>query len=130
MKLIAYGKEFTSRIVEWKFKTDDFDATATQKSRYGIMALAKSSDGKLIDIMLAVYTLEFKLAATVTTVVKENAIMGLLTWTTTEEKKVNKYIDKKAIEKFQNFFRLKALKAFEQEGIIDKISYTDHPALH
>lgn len=131
MKLIAYGKEFTSRIVEWKFKTDDFNATADQKSRYGIMALAKSSDGKFIDIMLAVYTLEFKLAPKITTIEKEySTFMGLITWTTKEDKKVAKYIDKRAIEKFQNFFRLKALKAFEQEGIIDKISYSDHPALH
>lgn len=132
MKLIAYGKEYTSRIVEWKFKPDDFDASASaiQKSRYGIMALAKSSDSKFIDMMLAVYTLEFKLAATVTTIQKEySAFIGLITWMTKEDKEVAKYIDKEAIEKFQNFFRLKALKAFKKEGIIDRISYTDHPAL-
>lgn len=123
-KLIVHGKELTTKVVEWKFKSKDCDASGAQTSGYGIMALAKSSDGKFIDCMLALYKLEFELTATNVIYKEYTALLGLFKWRS-PEKPVSRYIDKKAIEQLQNFFRLKALKAFEQEGIIDRISYTD-----
>ncbi|XP_078321176.1 uncharacterized protein LOC111128072 isoform X3 [Crassostrea virginica] len=130
MKLIAYGKDLMARVLEWKFNTDNDGPSATQASRYGIMALAKSSDGKFIDCMLAVYSLQFKLAGTTCKVETEHsALWGLIKWITTENREDPRYIEREEIKKFQNFFRHKALKAFESEGLIDSISYTDHKAL-
>lgn len=130
MKLIAYGEEYMTKVIECKFKADDYDADAMQKARYGIMALAKSTDGKFIDCILAIYSLEFKLACTKKQVKKDYSFLrGLLMWTRTEERSEDMYIEKETIDKFQNFFRHKALQAFKQEGMVDDIPYTDVPAL-
>ena len=128
MDSIHYAEEWMSKIVEWNFNADNSKEAGKQGARYGIMALAKSADGRTVDCMIAIYKLDFEVAAK--RYLKENSFLwGFFNYMTVETEKVDKFLKKNEIEKFQNFFRLKALNAFKSEGIIDKISYTDHKAL-
>lgn len=122
-ELIEMTGEYTSKIVAFKIQADTAKSSRMQRARFGMMAFAKSLDGNYIDIMLAIYTLEFKLARYV--VYKENSLLwGLYKWSSYPDVEVDKSISKDDIEKIQNFFRYKALKEFKNEGIIDRISFT------
>lgn len=115
--------EYTFKIVEFKLKADKASSSEIQGARYGIMAFAKSLDGNYIDFMLAVYRVEFKLAPN--TYLKNQSILwGLYTWSKFADVELDKRLSKDEIERFQNFFRYKALKEFKKEGIIDKITFT------
>lgn len=115
-----FAKEWTSKIIEWKFNTEKAGSTGVQGARYGIVAFAKSSDEKYVDCMLLLYKLDFKLAPTL--LLNNHAILwGLYKWSTIEKVEIDKSISKDEITRFQNFFRYKALKEFKKEGIIDRI---------
>lgn len=117
------AEEWTSKIIEWKFNTEKAGSTGVQGARYGIVAFAKSSDGKSVDCMLTIYKLDFKLAPTLH--LNNHAILwGLYKWSTIEKVEIDRSISKDEITRFQNFFRYKALKEFKKEGIIDRIPNT------
>ncbi|XP_056017934.1 uncharacterized protein LOC125664676 [Ostrea edulis] len=121
---IHFAEKWTSKIIEWKFNADTAEASGVQGARYGIIAFAKSSDGKYVDCMLAIYKLDFRLAPKL--ILKENSVLwGLYVWSTMEKEEIDRSISREEIAKFQNFFRYKALNEFKREGIIDKISYTN-----
>lgn len=122
-ELIQMAGEYTFKIVEFKLKADKARSSEMQGARYGIMAFAKSLDGNYIDFMLAVYRVEFKLAPN-TYLKNESILWGLYTWSKFADVELDKRLSKDEIEKFQNFFRYKALKEFKKEGIIDKITFT------
>lgn len=117
--------EISSKIIEWKFQADTTKSSGLQGARYGIVAFAKSSDGKFVDCMLAIYKLDFKLAPTL--VSKERSMLwGFYKYCTLERAEIDKSLSKDEIEKFQNYFRFKALSEFKKEGVIDQISYTNN----
>lgn len=118
-----FAEEWTSKIIEWKFNTEKAGSTGVQGARYGIVAFAKSSDGKYVDCMLTIYKLDFKLAPTL--LLNNHGILwGLYKWSTIEKVEIDRSISKDEITRFQNFFRYKALKEFKKEGIIDRIPNT------
>jgi hypothetical protein len=121
---IHFAEKWTSKIVEWKFNADTADESGVQGARYGIIAFAKSPDGKYVDCNLAIYKLDFRVAPKL--LLKENSILwGLYVWSTVEKHEIDRSISKDEIAKFQNFFRYKALNEFKKEGIIDRISYSN-----
>nr|XP_022319187.1 uncharacterized protein LOC111121978 isoform X1 [Crassostrea virginica] len=125
---ILFAKDWTSRFVEWKFNVDTVAESGVQGARYGIIAFAKSPDGKFVDCMLAIYKLDFKLAPKM--YLKDNSILwGLYTWSTVEKISIDRSIHRGEITRFQNFFRHKALMEFKSTGIMDRISYTEEKRL-
>lgn len=118
-----FAEEWTSKIIEWKFNTEKAGSKGVQGARYGIVAFAKSADGKYVDCMLLIYKLDFKLAPTL--LLNNHAILwGLYKWSTIEKVEIDRSISNEEIARFQNFFRYKALKEFKKEGIIDRIPNT------
>lgn len=116
---IFFGKEWVSKILEWKF-TGHTDGI--QGARYAIVALVKSSDGKFVDCMLATYKLDFEL--TPNEVLSVNSIFSkIFKWSSNDDKG----IVMAEIARFKNFFRYKALMEFQKQGIIEKISFTNEP---
>lgn len=124
MKAIDFSTQWTTKLVELNFQTSE---SSNQGARYGIMALAKSSDGKFVDGMTAIYTLNFDLAGSLQIPVEISSFWGIYKAKYFLTEVAPKYMEKVEIETFEHYFRLKALQAFHKEGIIDKISYTDDP---
>lgn len=92
-----------------------------------MIAFGKSKDGHEIDCMYILYKMDFNLAPRQIATKKEHSLLfGLINWNTigkgTEEESC---LDLKMVEDLQNFFRLKALKGFYNEGLIDRINYVD-----
>lgn len=122
---IKYSDDkWASKIVEWKFNNDKTNPTGVHGARYGIVVFAKSSDLKYVHCMLTIYKLDFKLAPMLHSNT-HSILWGLYKWSTTEKIEIDRSITKDEIERFQNFFRYKALNEFKKEGIIDKIAYTN-----
>ena len=92
MNSIVYAKEWMETIVEWKCNTNK----AVQGGTYGIMTLAKSSDGKMVDFVIATYTFDFKL----------DFKLGNTDFCA-------------------DFLRFKSFAAFKKYGLIDEISWKD-----
>lgn len=110
-----------NKIIEWKF-----NAKKTSNARYGMIAFGKSKDGQEIDCMYILYKMDFKLAPRKITTKKEHSLLfGLINWNTISKETEESCLDFKMVEDLQNFFRLKALKGFYNEGLIDKINYDD-----
>lgn len=105
---------YIDRIVEFKYNTEDESGC-----KYGMVAFGHSPDGSEVDCMYAVYNMSFKVAPKV--IEKSNSILwGLYTWTTTEEIKRSTNLEES--NSFKNYFRLKALQGFRNEGYIEKIN--------
>lgn len=64
------------------------------KIRYGLVAHYKSEDKKYVDILIAIYEVDFRIK--------------------------NKVFNAKEADRLQNYFRYKALKNLETEGLIDR----------
>lgn len=116
MLTIMYSKgTYKDRIVEFKYNAEDESCC-----KYGMVAFGHSTDGNEVDCMYAVYSMSFKVAPKV--VEKPHSILwGVFSWTTTEE--VKRTINLEDLNRFKNYFRLKALQGFRDEGYIEKINY-------
>lgn len=91
-----------------------------------MIAFGKSKDGKEIDCMYILYKMDFRLAPKeIVTTKKHSLLFGLINWNTISKETEESCLDFKMVEDLQNFFRLKALKGFYNEGLIDKINYDD-----
>lgn len=77
-------------ITRWDFKSE---GSQNSKIHYGIVAHCNSPDGKHVDLLIAVYDVEFK--------TKKNVLQM------------------KDVDKMKNYFRYKAIKEFESEGLIN-----------
>ena len=127
MTPVIYAQEGMSEINECKLNAEN--RLGDNGATYGLIALSKSSDGKTADCMIAVYTIKFNLAGK--KVERDNSLLwGFYKWTSVEENEMEKFLTKDEIEKFQNFFRYKALTAFKRDGKIDNINYREHEALN
>lgn len=113
-----------SKIIEWKFNNDEANPTGVHGARYGIVVFAKSLDLKYVHCMLTIYKLDFKMAPKLLSN-SHSILWGLYKWSTLDKLDIYQSITKDEIERFQNFFRYKALNEFKKEGIIDRISYTN-----
>lgn len=76
------------KIAQW-----DFHGSQNSKIHYGIVAHSNSPDGKFVDLLIAVYDVDFKMK--------------------------NNVLQMKDINKMKNFFRYKAIKELESEGLIN-----------
>ena len=111
--------KWSYKIYEFKYNKGD-----TSGVRYGIVAFGKSADRKYIDCMYVLYKVDFKIAPKeIVTKKKHSALWGLVTWQTTEREYVERTLGIKSIKHIQNFFRIKALQRFYNEGLIDSINY-------
>lgn len=116
--LYSHGT-WENKLVEWKYNAD-----ANSGARYGMLAFGRSKDTKYIDCIYLLYKMDFKLASTDTVPTDHKSMFQrLLAWTTTADHKANKKLDIATIKRLQNFFRLKALNGFCNEGVIDRINY-------
>lgn len=107
------------KIIEWKF-----NAKETSNARYGMIAFGKSKDGEEIDCMYILYKMDFTLAPKNKRTKKEHSLLfGLINWNTISKETEESCLDLKMVGDLQNFFRLKALKGFLNEGLIDEINY-------
>ncbi|XP_052787668.1 uncharacterized protein LOC128222614 [Mya arenaria] len=107
------------QIVEWKFNKG-----ADSGARYGMMAFGRSPDGNFVDCMYVMYMMDFKIAAKrIVTEEKHSALWGLLGWTTESVSYEGRNLGAVSIKNLQNFFRVKAMQGFYQNGVIDSINY-------
>lgn len=116
---IKWSAEWSFKVMEFKYnKNDDSGA------RYGMVAFGKSADKKSVDCMYVLYKMNFKVAPQEIVTVKDHSLLwGLVKWQTSETKLVERTLGVKSIKLLQNFFRVKALQGFYQEGLIDTINY-------
>ena len=119
MNGIKWAGQWSYKIYEFKYNKAD-----TSGARYGMVAFGKSPDKKSIDCMYVLYKMDFKIAPQVIiTKKKHSAVWGLVKWQTTETQVVERTLGVKSIKNLQNFFRVKALQRFYNEGLIDRINY-------
>lgn len=100
----------------------DFKACKKDSSSfgYGMIAFGYSPDGQEVDCKIILYKMNFKKAVKLE--IKEHSkLFGFMKWTTTEETSYD--LEGDQIKAFQNYFRLKALQGFYNEGFIDSINY-------
>lgn len=114
---IKFAGTWENKIVEWKYNAEE-----SSGARYGMLAFGKSSDKKYIDCMYLLYKIDFNLAPT-ERVTTDSMYNGLMAWTTTTVHKESRKLGIDNIKQLQNFFRLKALNGFYNEGVIDRINY-------
>lgn len=108
-----------NKLVETKY-----NAAANSGARYAMVAFGRSKDTKYIDCIYLLYKMDFKLASKETVPTDHKSMChSLLAWTTTADHKAHKQLDTETSNQLQNFFRLKALNGFYNEGIIDSINY-------
>lgn len=108
-----------NQIVEWKYNAEE-----SSGARYGMLAFGKSSDEKYIDCMYLLYKIDFNLAPTERVTTDYSFMYNvLMAWTTTTVHKESRKLGIDNIKQLQNFFRLKALNGFYNEGVIDRINY-------
>ena len=118
MNGIQWASEWSYKIVEFKY-----NAANDSSARYGMVVFVKSKDGKFVDCMYCLYKLDFKVASEKTITTKEHAVLwGLLKWQTVKEVVKEAKIGVELLKRIKNFFRFKALQAFNNEGIIDQIN--------
>ena len=116
---IKWTGKWSHKIYEFKYNKGD-----TSGARYGMVAFGKSADRKFIDCMYVLYKMDFKIAPQVIVTKKNHsAFWGLKKWQTVETKVVERTLGIKSIKQLQNFFRVKALQRFYNEGLIDSINY-------
>ncbi|XP_052762387.1 uncharacterized protein LOC128205033 [Mya arenaria] len=120
MEGILFSKEaWKHELIEWKINTGNESG-----SRYGMIAFCKSPDCLFLDCMCVLYKMNFKVSPQRLIKTRDkSALFGLITWTTTEEQVQERTLGAYSIKRLKNFFRLKALKGFYHEGIIDSIDY-------
>lgn len=113
--IIRFAEEWKSETLEWKFIDQKHK---DQGGRYVIAAFVKSSDEKFVDCMLATYKLDFELTAN--ELLPVNSIFSrIYRWLVNDNGIVVADNDK-----FQSYFRYKALKEFQKQGIIETIFFT------
>ncbi|XP_067018088.1 uncharacterized protein [Acropora muricata] len=118
MNKIQWGSEWSQKIVEFKYNTANESG-----AKYGMVVFVKSKDGKFVDCMYCLYKLHFKVAPEKIITKKEHsALWGLFKWETVEEKVQERVLGVKSLKRIKNFFRFKALQAFNNEGLIDQIN--------
>lgn len=109
-------KSESHSILENKFMTDDGSGV-----RYCILAFGKSPDGMLINCMYVLYKMDFVLGKAKE---KKSMFGDLKRWITTKFELV-KTSGLERCESFRNFFRIKALRGLQKEGLIDEINFVD-----
>lgn len=92
MMLIKWCETRQDKIIEWKFNKDD-----NSGARYGMIALGRSEDNKLVDCMYVMFKIDFKLAP-------------------------KEWVIKNKRSALQNFFRLKVWKSFRRRGLLSQSS--------
>ena len=116
---IKWTGKWSHKIYEFKYNKGD-----TSGARYGMVAFGKSADRKFIDCMYVLYKMDFKIAPQEIVKKKNHSVLfGLVKWQTTEREYVERTLGVKSIKQLQNFFRVKALQRFYNEGLIDSINY-------
>ena len=115
---IKWTDQWSHKIFEFKYNKGD-----TSGARYGMVAFGKSADRKFIDCKYVLYKMDFKIAPQVIVTKIYHNLCNLLKWQTTEREYVERTLGVKSIKQLQNFFRVKALQHFYNEGLIDSINY-------
>lgn len=119
MMVIKNCRLWQNKIIEWKFNKGD-----NSGARYGMIALGKSPDRKFVDCMYVMYMMNFKIAPRELVNKKRHSVLGgLYSWTTRKVVKEERSLGSESIKRLQNFFRLKALEAFQREGLIQSVNY-------
>lgn len=110
-------KSDSHSILETKFMTVDGSGV-----RYCMLAFGRSPDGMLINCMYVLYKMDF-----VSGKAKERkSILGdMKKWFTTKFEQFLETFGLERHESFRNFFRMKALRGLQKEGLIDEINFVD-----
>lgn len=111
MRGIKWTPKLETQIMEFKFNMDSNDDM--YKSRYGMVVLAISGD--TIGCMYVLYKMDFKIAVSK----MRSLLWGLFKWEVSDPNNIAGVVNS---DSFRNFFRMKAIKEFYKEGIIDKIN--------
>ena len=118
MNAIDWNEKWTSKIFEFKYN-DKRD----QGVRFGMIAFGKSPDHKMVDCIVSLYKMDFKIAPNITEkMTNHTALFGLLKWETRETKVVQRTLSAKTMKSLENFFRVKTLEGLQREGVIDTIA--------
>lgn len=119
MNAIKWSGNWDYKIFEFKYNNQ-----ADSGARYGMIAFGKSPDNKFVDCMFAMHKLDFKIAPE--RIVREEShstFWGIKKWTTTWIEVRERALGKESLKVIKNYFRQKALEAFSNEGLIDRINY-------
>jgi len=119
--ILITDKSWKEKIIEW-----NFDKGQNSEARYGMIALAKSPDGKYVDSMYVMYKLDFKIAPKrEVTETKKKYLWGLFSTTHVDVQVIERSVGALELTRLQNLFRLKAMEGFYKEGFIKSINYVD-----
>lgn len=101
-----------------------FVSGSASTAHYCLFAFCRSSDGKFIDCVFAIYKAKFELAPEQIESIKDHSLLfGLVKWRTysTEEKERNFGIESK--KKFENYFRMKVQEELKRKNFIERVTY-------
>ena len=120
MDAIDWTEKWTSKIFEFKYNDEHAKGV-----RFGMIAFGKSADNKMVDCIISLYKLDFKITPDITEkLTNHSALFGLIQWQTSETKFIQRTISADVIKNLQNFFRVKTLEGLLKEGVIDTIADT------
>lgn len=110
-------KSDSHSILENKFMTDDGSGV-----RYFMLAFGKSPDGMLINCMYVLYKMDFVLGKAKE---KKSNLRDLKKWITTKFEHLLETCGLERYDSYRNFFRMKALRGLQKEGLIEEINFVD-----
>lgn len=113
------GDTWDHKIFDWKLEDKGYKANA----RYCMIAFGKSSDGNYVDCVYVLYKMELEIPKEIVVKERHSHLFGLLQWTTTSVRENKSMLEMKRNKEYKNFFRLKALQGFYNEGLMDRINY-------
>lgn len=120
MNGVLFGNDaWVHKIFDWNVEDKGFKS----KARYCMIAFGKSSDGKYVDCAYVLYKLDLELPKEIVHKERHSTLFGLIKWTSTSVRDNKSLLEMKRNKEYKNYFRLKALQGFYNEGLMDKINY-------
>lgn len=118
MDAIDWTEEWTSKIFEFKYNDKHEKGV-----RFGMITFGKSPDNKMVDCIVSLYKMDFKIAPNITEkMTNHSALFGLIRWETRETEVVQRTFSTETMKSLENFFRVKTLEGLQKEGVIDTIA--------
>lgn len=120
MNGVLFGEgAWDHKVFDWKLEDKGYKASA----RYCMVAFGKSSDGKYVDCVYVLYKMDLEIPKEIVVKERHSLLFGLIEWTTNSVRENKSMLDMERNKEYKNFFRMKALQGFYNEGLMDKINY-------
>lgn len=116
---IIYCEENKDNIVD-----NAFVSGAESTANYCLFAFCRSSDGKFIDCVFAIYKAKFELAPEQIESIKDHSLLfGLIEWRSYSTEEEKRHFGFESKKKFANYFRMKVQEEFKRRNVIETVTY-------